>query len=111
MEVVGGVSDWEELGRQLGISSRKITQLVKDGGGIEHCREEVVLEWLKGDNTASWEKLCEALERMGRKDEVLIINEQYLQAQGLFYMYPPFYCNKPFILGVRHSILVYYFYM
>ena len=86
MKVVTGVSDWEKLGRQLGISPGKITQLMKDGGDTEHCREEVVLEWLKGDNTASWEKLCEALERMGKKDEVRIINERYLQAQGLFYL-------------------------
>ena len=86
MKVVAGVSNWEELGRRLRISPVKITQLVEDGGDTEHCREEVVLEWLKEDSTASWEKLCEVLERMGRKDEVRIINEQYLQAQGSFYL-------------------------
>ena len=77
MEFVGGVSDWEELGRQLGTSPVKITWLGEDGGDTEHCREEVVLEWLKEDKTASWEKLCRALEQMGREAEVQIIKEQY----------------------------------
>ena len=78
VEVVGGVSDWEELGRQLGISPGKITQLVEDGGDTELCREEVVQEWLREDPTASWEKLCEALDWMGNEAEVQIIQEQYI---------------------------------
>ena len=77
VEVVAGVSDWEELGHQLGTSPVKISQLGEDGGDTEHCREEVVLKWLKEDKTASWEKLCRALELMGREAEVQIIKEQY----------------------------------
>ena len=77
VEVVAGMSDWEELGHQLGTSPAKISQLEENGGDTEHCREEVVLEWLKEDKTASWEKLCRALEQMGREAEVQIIKEQY----------------------------------
>ena len=77
VEVVAGVSDWEELGHQLGTSPVKIYQLGENGGDTEHCREEVVLEWLKEDKTASWEKLCRALEQMGMEAEVQIIKEQY----------------------------------
>ena len=73
MEVVAGVSDWEELGRQLGVSPVKISQLVEDGGEAEHCREEMMLEWLKEDKTASWEKLSRALKLMGNEAEVQII--------------------------------------
>ena len=75
MEVVAGVSDWKKLGLQLGIASAKITQLMEDAGDTEHCQEEVVLEWLKDDKTASWEKLSTALELMGNEAEVQIIRE------------------------------------
>ena len=77
VEVVAGVSDWEELGRRLCINHVKISQLGEDGGDTEHCREEVVLEWLKEDKTASWQKLCRALEQMGREAEVQNIKEHY----------------------------------
>ena len=80
VEVVAGVSDWDELGHQLGTSPVKISQLGEDGGDTEHCREEVVLEWLKEDKTASWEKLWKVLEQMGREAEVQIIKEQYFHA-------------------------------
>ena len=75
MEVVAGVSDWKELGLQLGITSVKINQLMEDAGDTEHCREEMMLEWLKDDKTASWEKLSTALELMGNEAEVQIIKE------------------------------------
>ena len=78
MEVVAGVSDWKELGCQLGVSPVKISQLVEDGGDAEHCREEMMLEWLKEDKTASWEKLSSALKLMGNEAEVQIIKGHHI---------------------------------
>ena len=69
------MTDWKELGHQLGISPIKTSLLC---GDTEHCREKVVQEWLKEGKTASWEKLCTALEQMGREEEVQAIKERYL---------------------------------
>ena len=55
-----------------------MARLAQCGGDTEHCREEMVQEWLKEDKTASWEKLCRALEHMGNELEVEIIEKQYL---------------------------------
>ena len=70
------VSEWKELGQQLNIDPEKLLQLSQCGRDPDYCREQVVTEWLKGDKGASWEKLCRALEQMGR--EVLKIREQYI---------------------------------
>ena len=72
------VSDWEELGHQLQVCPVKMCQLVQRGGDPEHCREEMVLEWLKEGKTASWEKLCRALEHMGNVESVQMIKDRYI---------------------------------
>ena len=77
MDVLTSISGWEELGHQLQVCPVKMSQLVQRGGDTEHCREEVVQEWLK-DKTASWEKLCRALERMGNVESVQLIKERYI---------------------------------
>ena len=76
--VLSSISDWEELGHQLQVCPMKMSQLVQYGGDPEHCREEVVQEWLKEDKSASWEKLCRALERMGNVESVQFIKERYI---------------------------------
>ena len=78
MDVLTRVSDWEKLGQQLQVSPEKMCQLVQRGGDTEHCRKEVVQEWLREDKTASWEKLCMALEHMGNMESVQLIKERYI---------------------------------
>ena len=83
MDVLTSISDWEELGHQLQVCPVKMSQLVQRGGDTEHCREEVVQEWLK-DKTASWEKLCRALERMGNVESVQLIKQRYISNPDSF---------------------------
>ena len=78
VEVVAGLSDWKELGRLLGVSPVKITQLMEDGGDAEHCLEVVVQEWLNKDKSASWKELRRVLKQMGMETEVQIITANYL---------------------------------
>ena len=82
VEVLANVLDWKQLGHLLKISPGKIHQFEERGGETGCCREEVVLEWLKEDRTASWEKLCSALEEMGNMTEVQVIKEQYICTQS-----------------------------
>lgn len=62
--VLKNVTDWETLGGKLGISDSKIKEISLDFRGNNHQKCEMIGFWLKSDTSATWEKLCKALEQM-----------------------------------------------
>ena len=61
-------TDWAELGLQL-IDRFDLAALKADHGKANHCMMETISQWLKSDPKASWEKLADAVTKVGRYGE------------------------------------------
>ena len=59
------VNDWYGLGLQLDIKDCYLERIRSDRRDIEPCKREMVRHWLK--NGATWQKLCDALEKIGER--------------------------------------------
>ena len=57
-------SDWAELGLQL-IDRFASSTIKADHGQAGRCMIETISQWLAKDTKASWEKLAEAIPRVG----------------------------------------------
>lgn len=63
--VLSDFSNWQKLGQELGIDSEKLEQ--SDKYPTQYS-EKVIGLWVEKDQSASWEKLSQALDRMGEHD-------------------------------------------
>ena len=59
------VTKWFELGLQLDIEHCELEKIRNDRRDTDPCKMEMVAHWLKNDLTATWKKLCDALETIG----------------------------------------------
>jgi len=61
------VTEWFQLGGQLGVRHDKLKQIEQDcGRETERCKTEMLNRWLQSDPEASWNKVVEAVQRMDR---------------------------------------------
>ena len=76
---LSAVTDWFELGQQLGIAydNLEAIQIDLDRYGIKRQRSKMVHTWLQRDPAASWSKLCAALENMGEKSAAVGIKAKH----------------------------------
>ena len=56
MVAITDVSNWRDLGLQLGLSSSRLNEIEQQ----DNPKEKMIIQWMKED-AASWEKLQEAL--------------------------------------------------
>ena len=79
-DILTSVPNWKELGSELKIHQEEILSIETECKGDRVlCRERLVRVWLKGDEEASWVKLCRALEELGCEAEVGLIKEKYIR--------------------------------
>ena len=57
--------DWHELGTQLDIPHDELKQIETDHPYISRKFNEMLHYWLCNENEPSWNKIIEALDRMG----------------------------------------------
>jgi hypothetical protein len=57
--------NWHKLGVQLEIPPEKLDKIEEDYPTSERRRYEVLLYWLYNETDPSWDKICDALRRMG----------------------------------------------
>ena len=55
---------WAELGLQL-INHFELATIKADHGQANYCMIETISQWLKSDPKASWQKLAEAVSKVG----------------------------------------------
>ena len=61
LSVIADVSNWRNLGTQLGIESSKLDEI--DRCPVEEQKTKMVTTWLNCDENPSWDKLYRALRR------------------------------------------------
>ena len=63
---LGDVTDWYQLGVQLGISTADLKQIrMNYPSNAQQCKMEVLDLWLRNAPECSWTKLAQAVEAMG----------------------------------------------
>ena len=63
---------WAELGLQL-INHFELATIKADHGQANLCMIETISQWLKSDPEASWEKLVEAIPKVGGYGEATAV--------------------------------------
>ena len=66
---------WAELGLQL-INYFELATIKADHGQANLCMIETISQWLKSDTTPSWEKLAEAVSKVGGYGEATAASVQ-----------------------------------
>ena len=74
-------SDWAELGLQL-IDRFASSTIKADHGQAGCCMIETISQWLAKDTKASWEKLAEAIRKVGGYGEATAASVQ--EKAGIF---------------------------
>ena len=67
--IVRMATDYYDIGLELGIDNNQLRNIRDDlrfPGPVEKCREMLAV-WLGNDTSATWEKLCKALETTHQK--------------------------------------------
>lgn len=59
------VVNWHQLGLQLQVPLDKLDKMDEDYQSSERKLSEVLRYWLHNDLRPSWDKICEALQRIG----------------------------------------------
>ena len=88
--------NWHELGVQLQIPLYKLEKIDEDYRLSERKLSEVLGYWLRNDRSPSWDKICEALQRIGGFGRLVrelrmkycslqICREQLTQGKGQFF--------------------------
>ena len=63
--------DWHQLGTQLGVPPEELKKIDEECHDISRKLNETLSYWLKNEEP-SWEKITEALERMGHHGNLVI---------------------------------------
>ena len=88
--------NWHELGVQLQVPLSKLEKIDEDYRLSERKLSEVLGYWLRNDRSPSWDKICEALQRIGGFGRLVrelrmkycslqICREQLTQGKGQFF--------------------------
>jgi len=66
-------SQWEKVGRNLGIKEHFIKIIARDHhGDCERCCGKMLFNWLEQSSHPTWEKLLEALDKVPENEGTLI---------------------------------------
>ena len=78
---VSDVAKWFDLGLQLGLPSATLEIIAADSSikDIESKRRAMLLEWLKYDTAASWEKLAAALDTIKANVAAANVRSQFMK--------------------------------
>ena len=72
------VLGWEQVGIELGMSETKLREIAANrmnNGPL--CKISMADTWLRSNVDASWEKLAEALDTTGNKEQAEAIRNKY----------------------------------
>ena len=88
-----GVLDWHTLGIKLDIPDHSLAEIRIDYSayGIDRQKQEMITKWLEYDTEASWDKLANALEEMGK----------HVAANKIWNAYVPGYRGKTALVSVN----------
>ena len=77
---ISNVNNWFGLGEQLKMEHTTLEAIRMDHNvhGLAHQRNTMVHNWLKSDLTASWSKLCKALEKIHERFVAEEIRAKYI---------------------------------
>lgn len=64
--------DWHQLGTQLRVPQEELTKIDEECHGTSRKFNATLDYWLKNHEKASWEKIIEALERIGRHGNLVV---------------------------------------
>ena len=64
-------SDWFQLGLQL-IETANLKNIGANHRQVSDCMIDTISQWLKSDDKASWEKLAEAVTKVGGYGEATV---------------------------------------
>jgi hypothetical protein len=78
------VMEWDQLGINLDLKPFKLKEIGKNKpGDIAGCRLALIDLWLRSDINASWQKLTEALEKLGEYSSTIDrIKTDFLRGSG-----------------------------
>ena len=99
--VLKGV-DWKQLGIQLNVPPHFLTNIERENPGDESRKLSAVLQYWVDNETASWEKIVEALQRIGGHANIIT------NIQSKYMISPPSPIESPSApsdSGVGHSIV------
>ena len=74
---VKDVAEWRDLGLQLGLPDATLASIAMHPD-IEGHRRTMLSKWLESDLEASWEKLADALDRIGKNVIAANIRRQFV---------------------------------
>ena len=80
--------DWAQLGLQL-IDHFDSTTIRADHGRASDCMIETILQWLRTDTKASWEKLAEVVTKVkgyGEATAAIVRQKTGIVHIGMFYL-------------------------
>ena len=72
------VTEWYELGLQLGVDDTELEEIEKNNrGNLRACRENMFQAWLRITPNRSYQELVEALVTVGEVGEAEYLCEKY----------------------------------
>ena len=77
------VTDWYELGLQLGVEDTKLEEIEMDNrGDLKACRRNMFRAWLKVTPSPSYKQLAEALMAVGEVKEAQLLHKKYIDSKS-----------------------------
>ena len=72
------VTEWYELGLQLGVEDAELEVIEKDNqGDLKACRRNMFRAWLRITPSPSYQQLVEALVAVGEAKEADLLSKKY----------------------------------
>ena len=71
------VTEWYELGLQLGVEDTELEEIKNNRGDLRACRENMFQAWLRITPNRSYQELVEALVTVGEVGEAEYLCEKY----------------------------------
>ena len=76
--VIIKVTEWYELGLQLGVDDAELEEIEKNNrGDLRACRRNMFRAWLRITPTPSYQQLVEALTAVGEGKEADLLSKKY----------------------------------
>lgn len=85
--------DWHQLGTQLGVAHERLDKIDDDYRLSETKLNHMLYSWLENEQNPSWQKICEALRRIGNHARL---------ARKLTIQYCSFKCLKSVTVCCQH---------
>lgn len=79
------VTDWHQLGINLGVPADELRRIERDYQGNDRRRVEMLDLWLRCTPNATWEDVVRALQQMGENTVAENIREKYIRKRSKLY--------------------------